>query len=322
MLLEVKDLSINYKTVYGNLRVLNKINLSADAGECVSLVGESGSGKSTLGLSIAKLLPPNATYAGGSLILDGKDMVKITKNEAVAVRGRSVFMIFQDPLNSLNPVQTVGTQLLTALEIQSKRQGRKFNSKIAQEECIEKLNEIRIPDPEILVSRYPHQLSGGQIQRILIAMGLLIRPKLIIADEPTSALDVTVQAQVLKLMNELKEDHKISIIFITHDISVAYTISDRMAVMYAGEVSEIGPADRVASDPLHPYARALIKSLPKGNKALGSLESVAGSQPDMFSPPPGCRFHPRCPLVMERCKSEVPEPKKIDGNLVRCHLYG
>jgi peptide/nickel transport system ATP-binding protein len=213
-------------------------------------------------------------------------------------------------------------QLLEALRTRYKRDGKAFNEDEAGKEAIASLRDVRLSDPEVLIDRYPHQLSGGQIQRVVISMGLLLRPKLLIADEPTSALDVTIQAQVLKLMQELKKEHGMSIIFVTHDISVAHIIADRFMVMYAGEVAEVGPATQVVRKPLHPYTQALIGSIPKRSRHEGELVTIPGSPPNMLNPPPGCRFHPRCPHVMDVCRTESPHFTKQQETNLRCWLYG
>jgi peptide/nickel transport system ATP-binding protein len=321
LLLRVQDLHVTYRTIYGPLEALNGVSFEMEEQESVALVGESGSGKSTLGLSIVKLLPPNASYTGGSIRIAEREVTSMSQREAVSIRGSEVFMIFQDPLNSLNPVKRVEAQLLEALRTRYSREGKHFDEEEARKEAKERLIDVRLPDPEVIMERYPHQLSGGQIQRVVIAMGLLFRPKLLIADEPTSALDVTIQAQVLKLMNELKQERRMSILFITHDISVAYAIGDRFFVMYAGEVSELGPAERVVGDPKHPYTKALIASIPRKSRKEGEMVVIPGSPPNMLDPPPGCRFHPRCPYVMEKCRTESPPERVVDERLLRCWLY-
>jgi peptide/nickel transport system ATP-binding protein len=321
LLLSVQDLGIEYNTIYGRLEALNGVNLRLEERECVALVGESGSGKSTLGQSIVRLLPPNATYSRGSILLDGKDVTKMSSKDVVSIRGSDVFMIFQDPLNSLNPVKRINVQLLDALRTKYKREGKTFDRDEAYREAIHELEEVRLPDAEVIIERYPHQLSGGQIQRVVIAMGLLLHPRLLIADEPTSALDVTIQAQVLKLMNDLKAERQMSILFITHDMSVAYAIGDRFLVMYAGEVSELGPASDVVSMPLHPYTQALVDSVPKVSRRHGELTTVPGAPPNMLDPPSGCRFHPRCPRAMPKCHSESPKTTIAQGRSLRCWLY-
>ncbi len=321
MLLQVEDLHVTYDTVYGTLNALNGVNLSIEEGETVALVGESGSGKSTLGLSIVRLLPPNGRYSKGSIVLNGKNVVSLSGSEVRRMRGTDVFMVFQDPLNTLNPVKRVSTQVLEALAVRAKKENKAFDEREGISEAIEKFKDVRLPDPEVLIHRYPHQLSGGQIQRVVIAIGLLLKPKLFIADEPTSALDVTIQAQVLKLLNSLKSEYKMSVIFITHDISVAYVIADRFAVLYGGEVSEIGEVSKVVKSPLHPYTKALIESIPKRSRKEGELVAIPGSPPNMLSPPTGCKFHPRCPYVMDVCRTENPPYTEADERTLRCWLY-
>jgi peptide/nickel transport system ATP-binding protein len=212
--------------------------------------------------------------------------------------------------------------MLEAIQSRAKHRKTSFDGSEALKEAVKQLEDVRMPDPESIITRYPHQLSGGQIQRVVIAMGLLMRPKLMIADEPTSALDVTVQAQVLKLMRELQREYRMSIIFITHDINVAYSICDRMVVMYAGEVVESGEAERITRNALHPYSQALIASVPRTTKDQGRLTSISGSAANMLNPPSGCRFNPRCPYVMNVCRSRSPPETEKDGGLVRCFLHG
>jgi len=320
--LQVHDLSIVYKTIYGELKAVNKLNLTIGRGESVAVVGESGSGKSTLGLSIVRLLPGNARYSEGGINLDGQDVEKLKDRDLTRMRGSSVFMIFQDPLNALNPVKRIKDQMFEALKTRNEREGGSADKESGQRELVESLRSVRMPDPELILNRFPHQLSGGQIQRVVIAMGLLMRPKLLIADEPTSALDVTIQAQVLKLMRDLQREYGMSILFVTHDISIAYAISDRIIVMYAGEIVEDGSTEKIIRKPLHPYAQALIASIPKKSKDQGDLTTISGSTPNMLNPPSGCRFHSRCPFVMEKCITNSPNFIENDDRRVRCFLYG
>lgn len=320
--MEVRKLTISYRTVYGTLDALHSIDFKVRRGESVSIVGESGSGKSTLGLSIVRLLAPNAVYESGNVILAGKDVSKMSSRDVAHMRGSTAFMIFQDPLNTLNPVKRIDVQMLEAIRSRSTHEGKRFSEEEAYAEAVQKLKDVRMPDAETIITRYPHQLSGGQIQRVVIAMGLLMKPKLLIADEPTSALDVTIQAQVLELMRELQRDFEMSIIFITHDINVAHSISDRMVVMYAGEVSETSPTETLVKGALHPYSQALIASIPTITKNQGKLTAIAGSPPDMLAPPNGCRFHPRCPHVMPVCAVQNPSTTVKDESEVRCFLYG
>jgi peptide/nickel transport system ATP-binding protein len=321
LLLEVGGLKVSYRTVYGNLEAIKSLSFSLEKGESMAIVGESGCGKSTLGHAIVRLLPPNAT-PDGSIVLDGRDVMKLSKSEVRIYRGTDVFMIFQDPLNSLNPVKRVSTQIMEGLAIKAKRSGRTFDEKAIYRDMIDGLTSVRMPDPEVIMERYPHQLSGGQIQRVVIAMALLMKPKLLIADEPTSALDVTIQAQVIKLINELKKEYGMSVLFITHDMAVAYTVATRFLVMYAGEISETGPVEKVVRSPLHPYTAALVNSIPTKTRKEGDLIAIPGSPPNMISPPAGCRFHPRCPKVMDICNTVDPGYTQIDERTLRCHLYG
>ena len=320
MLLDVRELKVTYGTVYGNLEAVRSLDFSVDKGENIAIVGESGCGKSTLGMAIVRLLPPNATYEG-SIVLDGKDILKLNRDEVRRIRGTDVFMIFQDPLNSLNPVKRVHVQMLEALAIKQRRAGMSLDEKAAHRDMIEGLASVRMPDPDVILRRYPHQLSGGQIQRVVIAMALLMKPRLLIADEPTSAVDVTIQAQVIKLINELKEEYGMSVLFITHDMAVAYTVADRFLVMYAGELSESGPVRKVVKSPLHPYTMALVNSIPTKSRNQGELSAIPGSPPNMLSPPSGCRFHPRCPRVMDICRTSDPGNTEKDERTLRCHLY-
>ncbi|MDG7011882.1 MAG: ABC transporter ATP-binding protein [Nitrososphaerota archaeon] len=320
MLLDVKGLRVSYRTVYGNLEAIKKVDLSIEKGESVAVVGESGCGKSTFGHAIVRLLPPNAKYEG-KVNLDGKDVLALKGHELRAYRGNDVFMIFQDPLNSLNPVKRVDVQMLEAVEMRERVAGRGYDETKAYKDIVEGLTGVRMPDPEVILRRYPHELSGGQIQRVVIAMALVMKPKLLIADEPTSALDVTIQAQVMKLIRDLKKEYGMSVLFITHDMAVAYTVADKFLVMYAGELSELGPVDKVVSTPLHPYTVALVNSIPNKSRRDGDLVSIPGSPPNMISPPSGCRFNPRCPKVMDICRTVSPEARQKDERMVRCHLY-
>ncbi|MDG6981166.1 MAG: ABC transporter ATP-binding protein [Nitrososphaerota archaeon] len=320
MLLDVKGLKVSYRTIYGRLEAVRSLDFSLDKGESVAIVGESGCGKSTLGHSIVRLLPPNAK-AEGSVVLDGKDILKMKPAEVRMMRGADAFMIFQDPLNSLNPVKRISAQLMEGLELKQKRSGKSFDERATYKEIVEGLGSVRMPDPEVIMERYPHQLSGGQIQRVVIAMALLMKPKLLIADEPTSALDVTIQAQVIKLINELKKEYGMAVLFITHDMAVAYTVANRFLVMYAGELSETGPVEKVVGSPLHPYTIALVNSIPTKSRAQGDLIAIPGSPPNMLSPPTGCRFHPRCPKVMDVCRTENPGYSQADDRTLRCHLF-
>jgi len=319
MLLEIQDLSVTYRTEQGNVKALNDVNLAVGEKENIAVVGESGSGKSTLGISIAKILPANGAYTGGDILLNGKSVLAMNDTQIRSIRGGVVFMVFQDPLNSLNPVKKVGNQIVEALQVKFRREGRRYEN--ASEDIIKTFEDVRIPDPEAILQRYPHELSGGQIQRVILAMGLLLRPKLLIADEPTSAVDVTLQAQIINLLNILKAEYGLSVIFITHDISVAYNVADKIAVMYAGDIVEIGPTEEVIKSPLHPYTQGLVSCIPSGSKSQGLLKTVPGTTPSLLHPPSGCRYHPRCPYAMDICKSTDPELIQIKNSSVACWLY-
>lgn len=320
-LIEIKNLSVGYKGLLGKFRVLSNVDLDIEEGEIIGVVGESGSGKSTLGQSIIKLLPPNSYYESGQILFDGKNIVSLSENEMEKVRGTGIFMIFQNPLNSLNPVKTVEAQLLEAVRVRLSRENKEASDKEALEVVLDAVKDVRLPDPEQIIKKYPHQLSGGQIQRVVIAMALILRPKLLIADEPTSALDVTIQAQIVKLFKELREQEKISIVFISHDISLVYAISDRLVVMYAGRVVEDGNIEDVIKSPLHPYTQGLISSIPTISKKNGELKAIEGSPPSFLVLPAGCKFNPRCPRIMNVCKETEPKTAHVQGRKVRCWLY-
>ncbi|MCL4312026.1 MAG: ABC transporter ATP-binding protein [Candidatus Thermoplasmatota archaeon] len=321
LFLEIKNLKVSYKTVNGKSTVLNDFELSIDKGDSVSIVGESGSGKTTLGAAITRLLAPSAEESG-EILLDGKDILKLTEDEMTFVRGTEIFMIFQNPLNSLNPVKTVEFQLMEAAKIKAERDHTDATEDQLRDVIIHALTSVRLPDPEQILRRYPHELSGGQVQRVVISMALILRPKLLIADEPTTALDVTIQAQVINLLKELNKEYGMSIIFITHDLSLAYVISNKIIVMYAGTIMEFNASDTIVKNPEHPYTVALLKSVPTDYKTNSKLYYIKGSPPSFFNLPKGCRFSPRCDKVFGKCREM--EPALISGGgiyKVRCWLY-
>lgn len=319
MLMEIKDLSVFYKGVTGRFKVLDHVNLNIEDRELISIVGESASGKSTLGQSIGMILPINSTKEG-EIRFNGHNLIKIPENEASQVRGTSVFMIFQNPLNSLNPVKNVGTQLVEAVMVRNQREGIKISTQDAEKEVMIILEKLRLPNPENIFKRYPHQLSGGQVQRIVIAMALLLKPKLLVADEPTTALDVTIQAQVIKLLRDLNEESNMAIMFITHDISLAYVLSNKIVVMYSGRIVEQGSTEAIIKTPRHPYTVALIKSIPNLSNKGTRLYSIPGSPPSYLSSPLGCKFQQRCQLAFSKCNEEPPLIK-LENEEVRCWLY-
>lgn len=321
MFLEIKDLKVSYKTVNGKSIVLNNFSISIDKGDSISIVGESGSGKTTLGGAITRLLPPSAEESG-EILLDGRDLLKLSEDEMTLVRGTEIFMIFQNPLNSLNPVKTVGYQLNQAAVIKAERDKTGGTEEQLHDTVINALKSVRLPDPEQIIKRFPHELSGGQVQRVVIAMALILKPKLLIADEPTTALDVTIQAQVINLLKEMNRNYGMSIIFITHDLSLAYVISNKIMVMYAGTIMEFNESGVIVKNARHPYTIALLKSVPTDYKSNSRLFYIKGSPPSFFNLPHGCRFSTRCDKVFGKCREEEPPLISEGGDYkVRCWLF-
>ncbi len=317
MLLEIKDLFVHFHTLRGVVKALDGVNLEVDRGEVLGLVGETGSGKTVTGLSILRLLEQNAEIKGGEIIFEGKDLLKLPMSELLKIRGRDISMIFQEPKAALNPVIQVGEQVAEAFLIH-----KKMPKEEAKKHVLEMFTRVGLPDPDRIYKSYPHELSGGMAQRVVISMALALRPKLLIADEPTSALDVTIQAQIMGLFRELIDELGTSVIYITHDMALAAEISDRIAVMYAGRIVEVADTETIFENPLHPYTQGLLKSIPKlGYK--GELFSMKGEIPPLINPPPGCRFHPRCPKRFDPCDKEVPKLKEVErGHKVACFLFG
>ena len=307
-LLEIKHLHTNFKTKKGIVRAVNDVSYSLEAGKTLGIVGESGSGKSVSAMSIIRLLDGNGYIESGEIYFDGKDIRKCTDKEMYHIRGNEISVIFQEPMTSLNPVFTI------------EKQGMK--KKEAHAAAVEMLREVKIPNPETVAKQYPFQLSGGMRQRVMIAMALSCRPKLLIADEPTTALDVTIQAQILKLMNEMKEKLGTSILFITHDLGVINEMADEVAVMYCGQLVERASVREIfsAGKFSHPYTEGLMTSIPRLDTPKGEkLEPIPGTVPNPLYVPEGCRFAPRCKYCQERCKTEEPELLPVeDGHLVRC----
>lgn len=325
MLVDVRDLAVTYKTGAGVVTALDSISFSMKENEIVALVGESGCGKSTLGLALIRLLPKRmSTIAAGSIMFKGTDLVKLTDNEMRDYRGNGIFMIFQEPITALNPVFTVERQIAECVQVREKRLGKtELSSKAVADEVVQVLRHVRIPDPESVLGRYPHELSGGMRQRVMIAMALAAKPSLLIADEPTSAVDVTIQAQVIRLMRDLMKEVKTAILFITHDLGVAAGLAERIAVMYAGDIVELTDVKQLFSNPLHPYTQGLLRSFPTGYNDESELKAIEGSVPTLADLPTGCKFHPRCPYAKPECKISKPkiyEPEK--DHHVACVLYG
>lgn len=299
MLLEIKNLQLDFSQGPSRLRALDGVSLSIDAGETLCLVGESGSGKSVTGLSIGRLLPsPPAIYAGGEILLEGRDTLQMSGRELREIRGAVVSYVFQEPGTSLNPVYRVGKQINEALKLHRPNDA-------GRAEVLRLLKIVGIPAPETRLRSYPHELSGGMQQRVMIAMALASHPKLLVADEPTTALDVTIQAQILELLQMLKQQFGMAILLITHNLGIVSEIADRAAVMYAGQIVEIGSAREILAHPLHPYTRALLESVPKLGVESDRLTGIRGSVPRLGAFPGGCRFHPRCPEARPACATET-----------------
>ena len=314
-LLEVKNLHTYFKTKKGIVKAVNDVSYSLEPGKTIGIVGESGSGKSVSAMSILQLLDANGYIAGGEVLFEGKDLTKLSLNEMYQIRGNAISVIFQEPMTSLNPVFTVDRQLSEPFII---HQGK--TKKEAHELALKMLADVQIPNPEAVIRQYPHQLSGGMRQRVMIAMALACRPKILIADEPTTALDVTIQAQILRLMNELQQEKGTSIIFITHDLGVINEMADDVAVMYCGQVVEKASARTIFSDckMSHPYTEGLMYSIPRLD-SKDKIEPIPGVVPHPLALPKGCKFAPRCKYCTKKCMEEEPELKDMgNGQLIRC----
>jgi len=320
-LLEVRDLRTHFPTRAGLVRAVDGVSFYLDRGELLGLVGESGCGKSMTALSVMRLIAKPGRIVGGEILFDGKDLLKLSDSEMRQMRGDDIAMIFQDPMTSLNPVFTVGEQIAEALRLH-----RKLSSKQARQATIEAMREVAIPDPARRIVDYPHQLSGGMRQRIMIAMALACNPKLLIADEPTTALDVTIQAQILELLDDLRKQRDLAVLLITHDLGVVAEVADRVAVMYTGRIVEESPVDELFARPKHPYTEGLLRSVPKLTSAhvikQERLQTIEGTVPRPTDLPAGCHFAPRCTHRMPRCtEEEIPLYDLEGGVSVRCVLY-
>jgi oligopeptide/dipeptide ABC transporter ATP-binding protein len=316
-LLEIRNLKLEFGSREKPLRAVDDVSFSIRPGETVCVVGESGCGKSVTALSIARLVPsPPARYVGGQILLQGRDVLQMSSEELRQIRGGMVSYIFQEPGSSLNPVFRIGNQILEALKLHRPEVA-------AEAEVIRLLRLVGIPAAESRVRDYPHQLSGGMQQRVMIAMALASHPALLIADEPTTALDVTIQAQIIELLRNLKEQLGMSMLLITHNLGIVGDIADRVAVMYAGQIVELAPAAELLARPLHPYTQALLNSVPKLGANLQRLTAIPGSVPNLGAFPPGCRFHPRCPKARRDCPERPPELVEVQPkHWVRCFYWG
>lgn len=306
-ILDIKDLHVSFTTYGGEVQAVRGVNLDLHRGETLAIVGESGCGKSVTANSIMKLIPsPPGKITKGSIHFKGQDLTKMSNKDIRRIRGVDISMIFQDPMTALNPTLTVGDQLTEGL-----KQHKKISSNDANEQAIEMLNLVGIPNPKERMKQHPHQFSGGMRQRIVIAMALICEPELLIADEPTTALDVTIQAQILQLFNKIQEQTGVSIILITHDLGVVAKIADRITVMYAGKVIEVGTRREIFYNPQHPYTKGLLNSVPRLDQRGDQLIPINGTPPDLFSPPKGCPFTARCPKAMEVCENVYPVHTKL-----------
>ena len=321
-LLQIEELKTYFYTFEGTAKAVDDVSFFLAKGEVLGIVGESGCGKSVTAQSIMRLIPePPGRIVHGNILFDGTDIVPLSMEQMRSIRGARIAMIFQEPMTSLNPVYTIGNQISEMFILHEKSSRRD-----SWRRSIEMLQKVQIPAAEKRVHEYPHQLSGGMRQRAMIAMALACNPEILIADEPTTALDVTIQAQILELMMQLKEDYDTAIMMITHDLGVIAEIAERILVMYAGKVVESGPTIAIFEDPKHPYTQGLLKSIPTlGKRAIHGrkqLQEITGIVPSLYDLPDGCRFYPRCPHAMEICNQSVPELSDIgDAHSVRCYLY-
>ena len=314
-LLEVERLRVEFPTRRGALLALDEVSFSIAAGEILGVVGESGAGKSLTGAAIIGLIEPPGRIAGGEIRLEGRRIDKLPPAEMRRVRGRQIGAIFQDPLTSLNPLYTVGHQL-----VQTIRTHLPLSPSQARERAIDLLRQTGIPAPEARIDQYPHQFSGGMRQRVVIALALAAEPRLIVADEPTTALDVSIQAQIIFLLKRLAREHHAAVMLVTHDMGVIAEACDRVAVMYAGRIVEIGPVQQVIHQPAHPYTRGLMGSIPAMDEDRERLTQIDGTMPRLNAIPSGCAFHPRCACVMPRCRQERPELMDAGATRAACWL--
>lgn len=320
-LLEIKDLRVNYKVYGGMLEVIDGVNFVVYRGERVGLVGETGCGKTSTMKAILRILPmPPAQIAGGEITFKGQDILKMSQNQLHKVRGNGISMIFQDPTAALNPVFTVGQQMEAVLK-NALFNGKKLGQRQIKQEALQALKEVSLADPERLLKSYPVQLSGGMRQRVCIAMALSTQPEMLIADEPGTSLDVTIQDQVLRLLHNLVLEKDTSVILITHTLGVVRETTDRVYVMYAGNMVESAPTKQLFDSPSHPYTQGLMEAVPRLTGG-GVAEGIPGRIPDYLNPPSGCRFHPRCPHVMDICRQQKPPAYQVgEGHEAACFLY-
>jgi oligopeptide transport system ATP-binding protein len=318
VLLEVRDLHVEFRTRDGIAKAVNGVSYGVDAGETLAVLGESGCGKSVTAQAVMGILDtPPGRITGGEVLFQGRNLLRLEEEERRRIRGAEMAMIFQDALSALNPVLTVGEQLGEMFVV---HQG--MSRKDARARAVELMERVRIPGAAQRVRDYPHQFSGGMRQRIMIAMALALEPALIIADEPTTALDVTVQAQVMDLLAELRSEYRMGLILITHDLGVVADVADRIAVMYAGRIVESAPVHDIYKAPAHPYTKGLLDSIPRLDQKGGQLYAIKGLPPNLMAIPPGCAFHPRCPLARDVCRTDVPPLHEVtEDRASACHFW-
>jgi len=316
-LLEVKDLEVKFALRFGNLTAINGVNFALDKGERLGIVGESGAGKSVTGFAIINLLSKPGYISAGQVVFEGQEISQLPEEDMRKIRGNRISMIFQDPMMTLNPVLTISTQMVETVLAH-----KNVSKAEAVDIALDKLKKVHIPSPEKRIHQYPHECSGGMRQRIVVAIALLTNPAMIIADEPTTALDVTIQAEIMDLLQELCESEKMGLILITHDLAVVSQVTERIAVMYAGKIVEIGSTPGVIHDPEHPYTRGLIKALPGSLQPGTRLNQIPGMMPTLTDIPPGCSFHPRCGISDTVCRMEVPAliSRRDRDRLTACHM--
>jgi len=319
VLLSIRNLKTHFYTEEGVVEALDGVNLDIIYGETLGLVGETGCGKSVTALSVMRLIPsPPGKIIAGEILFEGENLLDKSPEEMRQIRGGKISMIFQDPTTSLNPVYTIGDQVGEAIRLH-----QLTTEALTWEKMVDALKLVRIADAEERATNYPHQFSGGLRQRAMIAMMLSCQPELLIADEPTTSLDVTIQAQVLLLMEELQRELGMSILLITHNLGVVAETCDRVGVMYSGNVIELADVETLFEAPKHPYTQGLLGSIPRPDRDLEDLAIIPGSVPSLINPPPGCRFHPRCPYAKEICRQEKPRELMVEkGHMVACHLFG
>jgi len=318
-LLEVKDLEVKFALRFGELTAIDGVSFTLEKGERLGIVGESGAGKSVTGFAIINLLSKPGYISGGKIRFEDRELNRLPEEEMRKIRGNRISMIFQDPMMTLNPVLTIRTQMTETVQTH-----RRVSKAEAIDLALDRLRKVHIPSPEKRLHQYPHEFSGGMRQRIVVAIALLIHPSLVIADEPTTALDVTIQAEIMDLLQELCDSEKMGLILITHDLGVVSQVTEKIAVMYAGKIVESGATERVIETPKHPYTKGLIKAIPGSLQPGARLNQIPGMMPTLTDIPPGCAFHPRCRISGTTCRMETPALLSVDeyDTMVACHMVG